>query len=132
MISKGKVLVTGGSGLVGRALEDEVKLLKCDNELNFVFLSRKDGDLTSLEESKAIFDLHKPDYVVHLAAKVGGLYANMRENKLFYQINSQINEDVLKLCHDFKVKKCISCLSTCIFPAQIDYPFDEQKVRSVH
>lgn len=129
----GKVLVTGGSGLVGRAIQDETRSSNThDDQLEFVFLSKKDGDLTQYDETEAIFLKFKPDYVIHLAAKVGGLYANMNENEEFYTVNRKINENVLRLAWKFKVKKCFSCLSTCIFPSEIEYPLDESKVSSSH
>lgn len=129
MALSGKVLVTGGSGLVGKAIEREVESNKpAFDNVKFIFLSRKDGDLTIYKEAESIFLAQKPDYVIHLAAKVGGLYANMSENEKFYEINKKINENVLKLAWKFEVRKCFSCLSTCIFPAKIDYPLTESKV----
>lgn len=128
--SRETVLVTGGSGLVGKAIEEVVKN---DQDLglkfNFTFLSSKHANLTDLEQTKAIFDLHKPDYVINLAAKVGGLFANMKDNQSFFSVNTLINRNVIHCSSESKVKKCLSCLSTCIFPALIDYPLDETKVR---
>ena len=43
----------------------------------------------------------------------------MLENKLL------INLNVIKCCHEIKVKKLISCLSTCIFPNKISYPINQ-------
>lgn len=42
----------------------------------------------------------------------------------------QINDNVLKLCFEYKVKKVVSCLSTCIFPDKTTYPIDETMVIS--
>ena len=39
--------------------------------------------------------------------------------------NILINMNVLKVCHEIKVKKLVSCLSTCIFPDKTSYPIDE-------
>lgn len=132
------VLIFGGSGLVGRAIEDELVIMdKSENikrttflsRCKFTFLSSNDADLTNFDETKRIFELHKPDYVINLAAKVGGLYANIKDNETFYEINYKINENVLKLSHKFKIKKCFSCLSTCIFPDKIEqYPLNETMV----
>lgn len=51
----------------------------------WIFLSSKDGDICSRKETEAIFEKYKPTHVIHLAAKVGGLFANMahkvRESK---------------------------------------------------
>ncbi len=75
------VIVTGGTGLVGHGIQEwlEERRRRCDGrgEGRYVFLSRKDGNLLSLEETRAIFERYRPTHVIHLAAKVGGLYSNM-------------------------------------------------------
>lgn len=125
------VLVTGGTGLVGSALREIVPKGRYD-KYDFIFLGSKDGDLCDYEQAQRIFDCYKPDYVINLAARVGGLYANMRANEEFFSINSSINENVLELSGKFNIKKCISCLSTCIFPDKIMYPLDETMVISAN
>jgi GDP-L-fucose synthase len=67
------VLVTGGSGLVGRAVQAVVG----DSEDKWVFVGSKDADLTDLPSVKLLFERVKPTHVLHLAAHVGGLFANM-------------------------------------------------------
>jgi GDP-L-fucose synthase len=49
-----------------------------ENE-EWVFLSSKDGDLRDRKATEAIFDKFKPTHVIHLAAKVGGLFANLAQ-----------------------------------------------------
>jgi GDP-L-fucose synthase len=91
------VLVTGASGLVGRALRDVVEAeqkeraaTKTDDNNNndddaedalagarWVWLSSADGDLCDAGATAAIFERHRPSHVIHLAARVGGLFANM-------------------------------------------------------
>jgi GDP-L-fucose synthase len=63
--------------------------------------------------------------VIHLAANVGGLFKNMKYKVEMFEDNLRINMNVLKACHLAKVKKVVSCLSTCIFPDQTTYPIDE-------
>lgn len=70
------VLVTGGTGLVGRALQDVISQNPAKGE-KWVFIGSKDADLTSYEETKALFERVKPTEIIHLAAFVGGLFANM-------------------------------------------------------
>tara|TARA_Y100000389_G_scaffold26815_1_gene23052 strand:+ start:10869 stop:11819 length:951 start_codon:yes stop_codon:yes gene_type:complete len=122
----GRVLVTGGSGLVGKAIETIVQNNNLYNDYDFKFLSSKTCDLTNLEETRNLFDKYKPDYVIHLAAYVGGLFKNLNNKVAMYEINTLINTNVIKCCHEFKVKKCISCLSTCIFPDKTTYPITEK------
>lgn len=115
------VLVTGGTGLVGKALQ----YISENYNYNFTFLSSKDCDLSDLIKTRDLFKNIKPDYVIHLAANVGGLYKNMHSKVTMLEDNLLINLNVLKCCHEFSVKKCISCLSTCIFPNEIKYPINE-------
>lgn len=78
MSEKSIVMVTGGSGLVGSAIKDYVTANPKENE-EWVFLSSKDGDLRDRKSTEAIFNKFKPTHVIHLAAKVGGLFANMAQ-----------------------------------------------------
>ena len=69
------ILVTGASGLVGRAIQSVVNSpdhVPVGNE-RWVFLSSKDGDLRDPAATQAIFEKHNPTHVIHLAAFVGGL-----------------------------------------------------------
>lgn len=122
MASLKKVLVTGGSGLVGYGLK---QVVANHTHLEFIFLSSKDGDLTSFSQTHSIFSKFKPDYVIHLAAYVGGLFKNMSQKVDMYEKNMLINLNVLKCSHLFNVEKVVSCLSTCIFPDKTTYPINE-------
>ena len=108
-----KILVTGGSGMVGNCIKDESKNYKNDE---YIFLSSKDGDLTKKDEAEAIFKKYTPDYVIHLAANVGGLYKNMKYRVEMLHDNLLMNEYVLEMCNKYNVQKGLFCLSTCIFP----------------
>lgn len=70
------VLVTGGTGLVGRAMQEVISRRSPDGE-QWVFVGSKQADLTDYRATKALFDSIKPTMVVHLAAFVGGLFCNM-------------------------------------------------------
>lgn len=109
-------LVTGGSGLVGKAIQT----LKPD----WVFVSSKDADLTNIDSTRALFEKHNPATVIHLAAAVGGLYANLAANLDFYTRNTDMNRNVLKCCDEYNTR-LVSCLSTCVFPNKTTYPIDE-------
>eukprot|EP01132_Coremiostelium_polycephalum_P009105 gene9105-11157_t len=123
------VLVTGGTGLVGKGIETYIKSQNRPNE-QWVYLTSKDGDLRSKEQTRAIFEKYKPTHVIHLAAKVGGLFSNMKYKVEFFRDNIDINDNVLACCKEFNVVKCVSCLSTCIFPDKTTYPIDETMVHN--
>ena len=137
------ILVTGGSGLVGRAIQTiiEGKGEADDNNNNdnnnnnntdtkWIFLSSDDGDLRNAAETRAIFEKHRPTHVIHLAAYVGGLFKNMKYKVEFFRYNILMNDNIMECCRIYKVKKLISCLSTCIFPDNTTYPINETMIHT--
>jgi len=123
------ILVTGGSGLVGSGIRAVVEQDPRPGE-TWVFLSSKDANLLSESETRALFEKHQPTHVIHLAALVGGLFANMKANSDFFRNNMKMNDIILEMSHQFKVRKVVSCLSTCIFPDKTSYPIDETMVHN--
>ncbi|CAL8084780.1 unnamed protein product [Calicophoron daubneyi] len=127
------ILVTGGTGLVGHgiqlALENPEYGLKKDGE-RWIFASSKDVDLTDAAATQKYFEKIKPTMVIHLAAKVGGLFANMSGNLHFCRENLHINDNVLASSYSVGVRKVVSCLSTCIFPDKTTYPIDETMIHN--
>ena len=123
-----KILVTGGTGLVGFGLQQINEYY--DDE--FIFIGSKDCDLTQLSETREIFNKYQPDYVIHLAAYVGGLFKNMNFKVDMYEKNTLINCNILRCCHEHDVKKVVSCLSTCIFPDDTTYPINETMTITDH
>ena len=119
------VLVTGGSGLVGKALQKVVGQAE-----NWIFLSSKDGDLRSLEDTRQIFEQYQPTHVIHLAAIVGGLFHNMSAGADFFDGNMRMALNVYRCAHEAGVQRLISCLSTCIFPDKTEYPIDETMIHN--
>lgn len=109
----GKILVTGGDGMVGNALRNL-------NSSDLVFISRRDADLTRFDETIKIFKTVRPKAVIHLAAKVGGMGSNMLHVGKLYRTNMLINTNVLESARLVKVEKLLSFLSTCAYPDKID------------
>ncbi|RXK34971.1 hypothetical protein M231_07785 [Tremella mesenterica] len=125
-----------GTGLVGSAIrwviENEpvgTRFGKKEGE-KWVFLSSGDCDLRGEEETLRLFEMYKPKHVIHLAAIVGGLFANMSRKLDFLQDNIKINQSVLHSSHVLGVKKVVSCLSTCVFPDEVTYPLTEEKIHA--
>jgi GDP-L-fucose synthase len=122
MVIKPFILVTGGTGMVGSAIKS---ISENYSKYQFIYISSKNYDLTNFESTNKMFEDYHPEYVIHLAACVGGLYKNMNQKVDMFEKNLQINYNVVKCSYLYKVKKMIACLSTCIFPDKIIYPIDE-------
>lgn len=75
---------------MGRAVQDVVKEDPERSTEKWVFVGTKDADLCAPSSVRALFEAVRPTHVLHLAAKVGGLYANSRDNVGFFRENVQI------------------------------------------
>ena len=114
-----KILVTGGTGLVGKHLQEKLP--------NAFYLSSKDCDLTNINQVKELISSYKPDIVVHLAARVGGIQDNIKYPADYFDDNILINTNIVKVCKDHNVKRFIGILSTCIYPSVVkNYPMTEE------
>lgn len=120
------VLVTGGTGMVGRALA------KCvGNNPNIVFVGSKDTDLSQQDQTEALFERVKPDAVIHLAAVVGGLFYNIGHNAEMLDINTRISLNIAATAVKTGVKRVILVNSTCAFPINPEkYPMTEDDLHA--
>ena len=75
-----KILITGGTGMLGSAFEGE----------NIIKTNSREFDLTNLTDALNMLRKYQPTHVIHLAAKVGGLGANMKNKADFYRDNKGI------------------------------------------
>ncbi len=129
MARKLKILVTGADGMVGNAvrryaanpdrLADSIvhsNFPDKEIELEFIFRNRRQLDLTDREGTFFVIKEDKPDIIIHLAAKVGGLFANQKDNENFYLKNLHMSENLLAACYKYGVNHTFTFLSTCIYP----------------
>ena len=115
-----KILITGGSGMVGFAFKRILPDAEYPGRVNF-----------SSDGSAYIFGTRlKNKNIIHLAAKVGGIKANMDEIADFYTENSTLNQRMLHAAHKGGANKVISLLSTCVYPdaPYITYPLTEEQL----
>jgi GDP-L-fucose synthase len=127
-----KILVTGGKGMLGYALQLIVGEANYD-DCEFVFVDIEDADLVDKEQTRKLLVRERPNGVIHLAADVGGLYKNMAQGVEMFENNVLMNMHVMQGCREFNVEKLVSCLSTCIFPEQtlcshIKLPISEEMI----
>lgn len=107
------VMVTGGSGLVGEAIRHYVEETGALENEEWIYLSSKDGDLRNRKDTEAIFEKVKPTHVIHLAAKVGGLFANMAQ-KVRTKYHNMESQEILILKFPRLTRDSITSYSTCI------------------
>lgn len=117
-----KIYVAGHRGLVGSAI---VRSLQGKGYTNIIGRTHKELDLTSQSAVQRFFEEERPEVVVLAAAKVGGINANNTTPAEFAYENLQIQCNVIKCAHDYKVKKLLFLGSTCIYPKMAPQPIPE-------
>lgn len=123
MNTDSKIYVAGHRGLVGSAI---VRNLEAKGYNNIIKKTHSELDLTNQEAVRRFFEKEKPEYVFLAAAKVGGINANNIYPADFIYENLQIQNNVIKAAHDFKVTKLLFLGSTCIYPKLAPQPIKEE------
>jgi GDP-L-fucose synthase len=118
-----RILVTGGSGLVGTHLQAE---LTARGAKNIVCPRSKEFDLREPEEVEAMFRDAKPQVVFSLAARVGGILDNKNYPADFYFDNIRIGAYLFDSCARHKVEKLINLGAGCGYPLQLAEPLREE------
>lgn len=117
-MEQNKIVVTGGSGMVGRSLK---KLIP-----DAIYLSSKDYDLTSEKDVIRMYQDIQPKAVIHLAAKVGGIIDNINKPGEYFTDNVLMNTLLVDYAKLYNVERFIAILSTCIYPDKVEtYPMTE-------
>ena len=112
-----KILVTGGRGLVGSEFVGD----------KYFKPSSTEYDLTDKNQTYQLM-LKGFDSIIHTAARVGGVGANIKYKGEFFYDNIMINTNVIEGARLSKVKNLVAFLSTCVFPDDVEYPLTEKKV----
>jgi GDP-L-fucose synthase len=121
-----KILVTGSNGLLGTSLKKKLG----DSH---VYHTRKDANLINFDETfeylRKKIKNDGVDTIIHSAAIVGGVKANIENNEKFFIENYKINNNVLKASFELKIPNFVNVLSTCIFPdSKISYPLTSDQI----
>ena len=125
MDKNSKIYVSGHNGLVGTALVNE---LKRQGYENIVTRSHKDLELLDQVSVNKFFEEERPEYVFHLAAKVGGIIGNKTYPADFTYENTIINFNVIHAAHQVGVKKLLNFGSICIYPLKAEVPVKESSL----
>ena len=118
-----KILITGSSGMVGSALARNLFEAGFINLLN---PKRMELDFQNYSSVDAYFSKNKPEYVFIVAAKVGGIAANISDPVGFLQENLELELNLFKACYKYKTKKNLFLGSSCIYPNNSPQPMKEE------
>lgn len=122
-----KIYVSGHRGLVGSAL---VKKLRNDGFTNILLRTSKELDLRNQAAVENFFAKEQPEYVFHIAAKVGGINAHMKTPADFICNNLKIITNVIDSAYQYGTKKLVYIGSSCIYPRICPQPIKEEYLLS--
>ena len=118
-----RVVVTGGAGFLGSFVVEKLR----ERGATEVFVPRsKDYDLRHLDAIQRMLQDAKPDIVIHLAARVGGIGANRAYPAEFFYDNMMMSVPLFHECWRFGVKKFVAIGTVCAYPKFTPVPFKEE------
>jgi len=120
-LSGKKIVVTGGSGFLGRHVVGD---LAGQGAETFV-PRRRDYDLVDREACRRLLADHRPDLVIHLAALVGGIGANRANPGSFFFANLMMGVQLIEECRLQGIGKVVTVGTICSYPKFTPVPFRE-------
>ena len=119
------IFIAGHKGLVGSSI---FNLLKNKGYKNLITVNRKNLDLRNFDKVIKYFKNKKIDYMVMAAARAGGIIANNSNQKDFFLENIEIQNSLLKLSQQKKIKRTIFLGTSCIYPKYAKTPIKEESL----
>lgn len=120
-----RFVVTGGAGFVGKALLPRLEAMGASE----IFVPRsKDYDLTHADACAQLYADAKPDCVIHLAARVGGIGANREHPGLFFHANMAMGMHLIEEGRKAQLSRFVQVGTICAYPKYTPVPFKEEEL----
>jgi GDP-L-fucose synthase len=123
-MSKMRILLTGGSGMVGQNLLEHAAI----GDFDMLAPESRELDLRDFNAVLAYLGKHRPDMVIHAAGKVGGIQANMREPVGFLLENLDMGRNIVWASRQAGIKRLLNLGSSCMYPRNHSEPLVEELV----
>ncbi len=121
MLKRGKLLITGGTGMVGRNICEH----PLAREWDVLAPGRRELDLSNSGAVLAYFERERPDAVIHAAGRVGGIQANMAHPVDFLVQNVDLGRNIILAARAAGVQRLINVASSCMYPRAANNPLTE-------
>src|SRR2546425_2800560 len=118
-----RVAVTGGAGFLGSYVVEKLQRRGCKD---IVVPRNKDYDLVEMEAVKRLYKDARPDIVIHLAARVGGIGANQANPGRFFYDNLMMGAQLMEVGRQAGLEKFVAVSTICAYPKFTPLPFKEE------
>ena len=118
-----RVTLTGGQGFLGKSVSAQLQKKGC---AHLAIPSRREYDLRELSAIKALLKSTKPDIVIHLAASVGGIGANLENPGKYFYENLIMGVQLIEQARIYGLKKLVAIGTICAYPKYTQVPFKEE------
>ena len=126
-LCKKRIVVTGGAGFLGTSVCKT--LLSRGVPENQIFVPRKNNyDLTNENDVVRLYDDFSPEIVIHLAAEVGGIGANMSHPGKFFYANMAMGLHLVEHGRLRNIEKFVHTGTVCAYPKHCPIPFQEEDI----
>lgn len=120
-----RVYLTGGTGFLGEAVQ---RTLRARGVTDIHAPSSADVDFRDPTATTAAIADARPDVVIHLAARVGGIGANMKAPAALYLDNLLLGTNVIEAARHAAVDKTVLVGTICSYPKHTPVPFRERSL----
>lgn len=118
-----RVVVTGGAGFLGSAVVERLR----QRGARDVFVPRsREYDLTEVEAVRRLYRDARPDLLIHLAARVGGIGANRQNPGKFFYDNLMMGVQLIEEGRKAGLAKLVAVGTICSYPKFAPVPFREE------
>lgn len=123
--SERRVVVTGGAGFLGSCVVEQLRAKGC---AEIVVPRSRDYDLVQMDAVQRLYRDAKPDLVIHLAARVGGIGANQANPGRFFYDNLMMGTQLIEVGRQRGLKKFVATGTICAYPKFAPIPFKEDDI----
>ena len=120
-----RVVVTGGAGFLGSFVVQQLREKGCRN---IVVPRSRDYNLVQMEAVRRLYSESRPDIVIHLAARVGGIGANQSNPGRFFYDNLMMGTQLIEVGREQGLEKFIAIGTICAYPKFAPVPFKEDDI----
>ena len=123
-VKKTRIFLSGGRGMVGKNILEH----SMADQYEILAPNSKDLDLTNAEDTQKYITETKPDVIIHAAARVGGIQANIAHPVDYLVTNTDLGRNVILSAYKANVPRLINLASSCMYPRDAPNPISESLV----